>query len=210
MAKKNKNSQKQTLSTEVQARAARRAHVVEQYGEPAFECDYTLDPYVVNEMSLLVGIPNDRSMLNAIAILLCAVLVLMLLWNRSLVGLGVVMVVVIVLIMSAGERINRIKASYLKRHGYDLGSMTDDELKREVYVTESDVVVECPGKSLDAYPLAELRYARSNADFLLACFGDARYALFPRKGFSLSEYTRLTNMLVDKAPKHWYDKGQKK
>lgn len=206
MAKKSKSAQKRELTTEDQARAARREHVVEQYGEPEFSCDYKLDPYTVNEMSLLIGVQNDRVWLNTIAIVLCAILVLMLMRDRSLVGVGVVLVVVIVLVMSAGERINRIKAGYLKRHGYDTDAMTDEELVREVYLTDSDVLVECPGISLTAYPLEELQYTRSNADFLIVSFGKARYALFPRQGFSLSNYTRLTQTLVDKTPVRWYNR----
>lgn len=207
--KKSKNLQKQALATDEEARAARRAHVVEQYGEPLFECDYAIDSYLVNEMSLLIGGKNDRATINTVAIVLCAILVLMLMWNRALVGLGVVLVVVIVLVMSAGERINRIKANYLKKHGYDTTSMTDDELRREVYVTEDEVVVECPGKSLDVYPLSEIKYIRSNPENLLASFGDARYVVFPRKGFSLSAYTRLTNTLLERCPTHWYNRGKK-
>lgn len=206
MARKNKSSQKQALSTEEQARAARRAHVEETYGEPLFACDYTVDPYLINEMSLLIGVRNDRSWINALAIVLSGLLVLMLLWNRSLVGLGIVMVIVIVLVMTLGERINRIKASYLRRHGYDTASMSDEQLRREVYVTDTEAVVECPGVSLNAYSLSEIKYARSNADYLIAAFGKARYVVFPRKGFSLSAYTRLTNTLQEKVPVHWYSR----
>lgn len=204
MAKKNKSSQK--LSTSEQARAARREQIAEKYGQPDFSCDYKLDPYVVNEMSLLIGVPNDRVWINTLAIVLSGLLVLMLMWNNTLVVPGVVLVIIIVAIMTAGERINRIKANYLRSHGYDIDSMSDEEVVREVYVTESDVVVECPGVSLDAYPLSELRYARSNPEYLLASFGKARYVLFPRKGFSLSNYTRLTSFLEDKAPTRWYHK----
>lgn len=206
MAKKSKGSRKQEISTEEEARAARREHVVEEYGEPDFSCDYKLDPYIVNEMSLLIGIPNDRTWINVVAITLSGLLVLMLMWDRSLVGLGIVMVIVIVLVMTAGERLNRIKAAYLKGHGYDTESMSDDELVREVYVTETQVIVECPGKSVDAYQLSELKYARSNPEYLLASFGKGRYVVFPRHEFSLSNYTRLTNFLEENAPKHWYNR----
>lgn len=206
MAKKNKASQKREISTEEQARAARRKNVAEQYGEPDFSCDYKLDPYVVNEMSLLIGVPNDRVWINTLAIVLSGLLVLMLMLDNTLVVPGVVLVIIIVAIMTAGERINRIKSNYLRSHGYDIGNMTDEELVREVYVTESDVVVECPGVSLDAYPLSELRYARSNPEYLLTSFGKGRYVLFPRKGFSLSNYTRLTTFLEGKAPVRWYHK----
>lgn len=205
MAKKNKASQRQ-LSTEEEARSARREHIVDTYGEPDFACDYTLDPYLVNEMSLLVGVKNDRVWINTLAIVLCAILVLMLMRDSSLVGLGIVLVVIIVLVMSAGERINRIKAGYLKRHGYDTEAMSDDELVREVYVTESEVIEECPGRSLVAYPLDEIKYVRTNPEFTLASFGKAKYVLFPRKGLSLSNYTQLYRRLSDKVPTHWYDR----
>lgn len=206
MAKKSKPSQRREISTEEQARAARREHVTEEYGEPEFSCDYRMDPYLVNEMSLLVGVKNDRVMINTVAIVLCGILVFTLMRNNSLVGFGLVMVVVIVLVMTAGERINRIKAGYLKRHGYDVESMTDDELVREVYVTASEVVEECPGRSLVSYPLSEVKYVRSNQEFTLASFGKGKYVIFPRKGLSLSNYTRLTNRLREQVPTHWYDR----
>lgn len=206
MAKKNKGTSKRGLSTQEEARAARREHIVERYGEPDYSCDYTLDPYLVNEMSLLIGVPNDRAWINALAIVLSGLLVLMLVLDRSLVGVGIVMVVVIVLVMSAGERINRIKAAYLRRHGYDIESMSDDELVREEYVTSSEVIVECPGRSLDAYPLDTIRYVRSNSEYLLAAFGKGRFVLFPRKGFSLSAYTRLHDLLAERVPTHWYSR----
>lgn len=204
MAKKSKTSK--DLSTAEQARASRSRRVAEEYGEVNFSCDYALDRYLVNEMSLLIGVKNDRMWINSLAIVLSGLLVLMLMWNNSLVGLGIVFVVVIVLVMTAGERINRIKAAYLKRHGYDVDTMSDQELVREVYVTDAEVIVDCPGVTLDVYPLTELCYVRSNPEFLLASFGKNRYVLFPRKGFSLSGYNRLAKQLQDHAPVHWYDR----
>lgn len=198
MAKKTDKSSAQAQQLETQERKARAKQVEDEYGEVRFTCAYELSDYLVSEMALLLGPENADRRMSIVSFLLCG-LIIGDLWafpgNPVSLAVAIVLVCLAVLSMSATTNLNKLKLRYLRKHGYDVQSMSDGELPRELYVTDGEVVTVVPGIRTEAWPLTDLRRVRSNSDFMLADFGQQRLALFPRRTLSLNNYNALGTLL---------------
>ncbi len=194
---------KKRTQTEPSTRRKRTGEIRDQYGDVLYASSYELDAMSVNEMAALKGSSTLPQMLNIVSFL-CCLLIVFLLWRFAgqawATGVALVLVIVTVIIMALTTNVEKVMARQIRKNGFDVEAMSEQERVHDVYVLENSVVVDTPGISTREYPLSELYRVRRNADFLLADFRNNRLALIPRKSVSQREFNAIYDHLEEKRP----------
>ncbi|MDD6694020.1 MAG: hypothetical protein PUE38_06615 [Olsenella sp.] len=187
---------KQTGRTAGQEQAP-QARVDPSLGEVLYSSSFSYTPSLEDDAARLLGPEHAEAALNVCGGLICALIVVMLTFDRGLLPLAIAGVVLFVAVMAVSNRLVRIKRRWLDSHGHNAAALDEEASRRCVSVTSTHVIVEAAGAEPVAYPLSELRRARHTEDLCLADFGRGRLALFPRKAFGLAAYTSICKLLSE-------------
>ena len=187
---------KQTGRTAGQEQAP-QARVDPSLGEVLYSSSFSYTPSLEDDAARLLGPEHAEAALNVCGGLICALIVVMLTFDRGLLPLAIAGVVLFVAVMAVSNRLVRIKRRWLDSHGHNAAALDEEASRRCVSVTSTHVVVEAAGAEPVAYPLSELRRARHTEDLCLADVGRGRLALFPRKAFGLAAYTSICKLLSE-------------
>lgn len=202
MAKKKSSTAEQSkeLSTKSDARKARKAEVTKEYGDILYSSEFELTPHLETEMAHLYGPENRRGMVDLIAGILCAVIVLMLIRSQDLLPVAVVLVIITVGVMALANKLDDLALRQLDKHGYNAALLSEGDNTYATYATRSHVVVIDPNNSLSAYSLEDLVRSRNDGNNCLVAFGKGRTALFTRKSMGGANFSELVEWLDEKEP----------